>query len=73
MTKAQIKKAIAQDLGIGIHTAFRKATDCNESVTIWRAIRSMPDDEYRSVIDFVADGIAGILAAELKAEAKGAK
>jgi hypothetical protein len=42
-------------LGEGFHTAFRKASDSPESVTIWNAIARMDREDWMNVIEFVAE------------------
>lgn len=40
-------------LGELIHTAFRKASDCEQANTAWYAIRNMPDREWSAIIGFI--------------------
>lgn len=44
-------------LGEGFHTAFRKATDCDQAHPIWELIRDMPADDWRSVLEMVYDHV----------------
>ncbi len=46
-------------LGEGFHTAFRKATDCNQAPQIYRLIEDMSEKSWTSVLDFVAEVIIG--------------
>lgn len=41
-------------LGEGIHTAFRKATDCEQAHPIWKLIQEMPAEDWTAVLKFVA-------------------
>lgn len=41
-------------LGEAIHTAFRKATDCEQAHPIWKLIREMPPEDWQAVLGFVA-------------------
>lgn len=41
-------------LGEAIHTAFRKATDCDQAHPIWKLIQEMPKEDWEAVLDFVA-------------------
>jgi hypothetical protein len=43
-------------LGEGFHTAFRKATECEQAMPIHRLIGEMPDGEWSRVIDWLVDG-----------------
>ena len=52
---------LADYLGEGIHTAFRKACDCREGVQIHRLIDEMPPDKWANVIDFVVDALIPFL------------
>lgn len=40
-------------IGEGFHTAFRKATFCEQANTIWKAISEMPEEEWNEVLEFV--------------------
>ena len=44
-------------LAEGFHTAFRKASDCDEAWQIWKLIQKMPPREWGRIIDFVADPV----------------
>lgn len=44
-------------LGEGIHTAFRKATDCPQAMPIYRLISEMPNEEWGNVINWLVDGL----------------
>jgi hypothetical protein len=44
-------------LAEGFHTAFRKATDCEEAWPIWKLIGKMPREDWGAVIGFVMSGI----------------
>jgi len=48
-------------LGEGFHTAFRKATDCQQANTIWHQIQKMAPHDWSAVLEFVADGFDGRL------------
>jgi hypothetical protein len=48
-------------LGEAFHTAFRKATNCEQAHPIWTLISQMPSDDWAAVLDFVADGFDGLL------------
>lgn len=43
-------------LAEGIHTAFRKATDCDQAHPIWKLIQDMPDEEWGRVVSFIVEG-----------------
>lgn len=43
-------------LGEGLHTAFRKATDCEEADDIWAAINNMDSSDWNAVLSFVVEG-----------------
>lgn len=49
---------LASQLAEGIHTAFRKATDCPQALPIHRLISEMPDGEWGQVIRWTVSGIA---------------
>lgn len=49
-------------LGEGIHTAFRKATDCEQAHSIWKLIQEMPGKDWESVLNFVASGFESLFA-----------
>ena len=53
MTRDQFVSLLAE----GIHTAFRKATDCPQAMPIHRLISEMPNDEWGHVVGWVADGL----------------
>lgn len=53
---------IRELLGEGFHTAFRKATDSPEADAIWKLINELDDDEWASVINFVAAPLIDALA-----------
>lgn len=44
-------------LAEGMHTAFRKATDCPQAMKIHRLIEEMPEDDWSAVVDFVAESV----------------
>lgn len=43
-------------LGEGFHTAFRKATDCDQAHPIWTLINQMPSGDWGAVLEFVTYG-----------------
>lgn len=45
---------LTEYLGEAIHTAFRKATDCDQAHPIWKLIQEMPREDWEAVLDFVA-------------------
>jgi hypothetical protein len=49
------RELLTELLGEGFHTAFRKATDCDQAPVIYRLIEEMPEDDWANVLDFVAD------------------
>ena len=51
------RSELREHLGEAFHTAFRKATDCDESSVIWHKINDMPPGAWRAVLDFVMDCI----------------
>ena len=48
------KEDLLNYLGEAIHTAFRKATDCEQAHPIWKLIQEMPEDAWGAVLEFVA-------------------
>ena len=42
-------------MGEGIHSAFRKASDHKSASLIHQLINDMPDEEWRAIVDFVAE------------------
>lgn len=43
-------------LGEGIHTAFRKGTDCKQAHQIWALIDEMESEDWMAVLEFVTWG-----------------
>ena len=54
MSQPLTVKDVADYLGEGFHTAFRKASDTPQADKIWHLIRDMDPAEWSSVLDFVA-------------------
>lgn len=51
-------------LGDAIHSGFRKATDCEQALHIWKLIQEMPDTEWNAVLEYVVEAMpAGVQAA----------
>jgi hypothetical protein len=48
-------------LGEGFHTALRKAGGSEEATRAWSAIRQMNREEWRGVVNFVAEPVWGYL------------
>lgn len=44
-------------LGEGLHTSFRKATDCPQAHPIWKLIQEMSDGEWTACLEFVVWGL----------------
>lgn len=45
-----------QNVGEGVHTAFRKC-DYVTDMTVWNAIQDMPNDQWRAVIGWVTEAL----------------
>ncbi len=56
LTKAQ-KRALREQMGEAIHTAFRKGSDHPTADQIWKLIREMPAEEWGKVVSFVTYGL----------------
>ncbi|MFB0520029.1 MAG: hypothetical protein ACETWD_01210 [Desulfatiglandales bacterium] len=65
LTKKQ-KETIEDLLGEGFHTAFRKASESKEGNQIWHLIKSLPDEEWGAVIDFVSHPLIDYLEEQLQ-------
>ncbi len=50
---------VREQLGEGVHVAFRKASDHVTANRAWQAISDMPDDHWGRCLDFVMEGIFG--------------
>lgn len=61
MTRDEFSSLLAE----GVHTAFRKATDCHQATPIHRLISEMPNEEWGSVIDWVVDGLFSYASGDL--------
>jgi hypothetical protein len=53
MSKSPMKCIDRDSLGEAVHVAFRKGSDHPSAGKIWSLIREMPDEEWRSVLDFM--------------------
>lgn len=58
-------------LGEAFHTAFRKATFCEQAHPIWTLISEMPGGDWQNVLDFVASGFDGLLTFYVPAHQEG--
>lgn len=47
-------------IGQGIHTGLRKATDSPQSGLVWQAIQDLPADEWNAVLSFLVKGLASM-------------
>ena len=45
-------------LGEAIHTAFRKGGRTQESHTIWKLIKDLPDEEWETILAFVYECVS---------------
>jgi hypothetical protein len=59
--KNMTRDELADFLGEGFHTAFRKAADYPEAMHIHRLISKMPPDQWTAVIDFVTDALMPLI------------
>jgi hypothetical protein len=56
LTEAQLYE-LCSYLGEGIHTAFRKAAESDESTQIWYLISDLRPEEWRDVVYYVATNL----------------
>lgn len=56
LTKAK-RNALAELLGEGFHTAFRKAIEGPNANIIWNHINDLDCEQWAAVLDFVVDGL----------------
>lgn len=54
------REVAVQTLGEGFHTSLRKGSDHPESNAAWKAIDTLPGDEWRRVLEFLVDGMASM-------------
>ena len=51
------KDKLAKFIGTGIHTYLRKCSNSNEAMIAYKAIRDMPDGEWKDICEEIAEEI----------------
>lgn len=51
------KSTEACGLGSAFHSAFRKATNCEQAALIWKLIAVMPNQDWNAVLEYVYDAL----------------
>ena len=59
MSEKITREDFRNELGMALHTAFRKASDHDNTVKIHELISELPEDDWLSIIDFVCECLTG--------------
>ncbi len=54
---APTRGCLVSNLGEGLHSGMRKAVDSDQSAALYRIVHTMPDDEWRAIIEWALDGL----------------